>query len=114
MSDRLGRLRAIVADLGADGAVITHATNRHYFSGFPAAEDAPDESYGVLLVSPDRAILYTSPTNLPWATASVRAPAVARRWEQPWQEFLGKELAALGLRRVAFEDCAPSSHSATR
>jgi Xaa-Pro aminopeptidase len=108
VSDRLARLRAIFTGLGADGAIVTHATNRRYFSGFPASEDAPDESYGVLLVTRDRAVLFTSPTNLPWAVASVQAPVVARAWRQPWQAFLGEELVSLGLRRVAFEDYALS------
>lgn len=108
MTDRLARLREIVRDLGGDGAIITHSTNRRYFSGFPGAEDAPDESYGVLLVTPEDAVLFSSPTNLPWAAASARQPVVARPWQQPWQEFLGQEFAARGMRRVAFEDRALS------
>jgi Xaa-Pro aminopeptidase len=108
VTDRLARLREIVRELGADGAIITHATNRRYFSGFPAAEDAPDESYGVLFVNPDEAILFSSPTNLPWAAASARPPVVARPWQQPWQEFLSQEFAARAMRRVAFEDRALS------
>ena len=36
MIDRLRRLREAAAAIGADGAIVTHPANRHYFSGFPA------------------------------------------------------------------------------
>ena len=74
MIDRLRRLREATAAIGADGAIVTHPANRHYFSGFPADDHAPDESAGVLLVSKDSAILFTSPTNLPWVESAVRPP----------------------------------------
>lgn len=106
MTDRIGRLREVMATLGADAAIVTHSANRHYFSGFPAAEDAPDESYGVLVVTARAANLFTSPTNLAWAENSARPPVVALPWTQPWQAFLGKQLQELGVERLAFEDRA--------
>jgi Xaa-Pro aminopeptidase len=106
VTNRIERLRDVISELGADAAILTHSANRRYFSGFPAVDDAPDESYGVLLVAPSGAVLYTSPTNLPWAESSVRFPVEARPWEQPWQSFLGKQLEALTIRRAAFEDRA--------
>jgi Xaa-Pro aminopeptidase len=108
MSDRIDRLRAVANDLGADAAIVSHPANRRYFSGFPADDHAPDESYGVLLVSPDAAILYTSPTNLPWAEATVRSPVSARAWERPWQEFVGRRLRESGVTTAVFEDSAMS------
>jgi Xaa-Pro aminopeptidase len=106
MSGRIGRLRAVVSRLGADAAIVTHPANRHYVSGFPAGDHAPDESSGALIVTEKSAVLYTSPTNLPWAEASVRSPVVARPWKRPWPAFVGAELRRLGVRRVAFEDRA--------
>ena len=106
MKERIARLRAAIADFGADAALITHPANRHYFSGFPASDHAPDESSGVLVVAGDQATLYTSPTNLPWAEVSVGEPVVARPWSRPWTGFLGERLAEAGVRRLAFEDRA--------
>src|SRR3954451_19941037 len=106
MTERLERLRAVMASLQADAALISHPTNRRYFSGFPAGDHAPDESYGVLLVTDNQAILFTSTTNLPWAAGTVRPQVEARPWSRPWQTFIGEQLQALGLKRVAFEDVA--------
>ena len=50
MIDRLRRLREAAAAIGADAAIVTHPANRHYFSGFPAGDHAPDESSGILVV----------------------------------------------------------------
>jgi Xaa-Pro aminopeptidase len=108
MIDRLIRLRDAAAAIGADGAIVTHPANRHYFSGFPAGDHAPDESSGFLVVSKDSAILFTSPTNLPWAESAVGPQVTARPWSRPWPEFLGRELQALGIRCAAFEDRALS------
>ena len=46
MTDRLRQLREAAAAIGADAAIVTHPANRHYFSGFPADDHAPDESSG--------------------------------------------------------------------
>ena len=108
MSERLARLREATAEVGADAAIVSHPANRHYFSGFPAGDHAPDESSGVLVVSEESAILFTSPTNLPWAESAVRSPLTARPWNRPWPQFLGQELRSLGVRCAAFEDRALS------
>jgi Xaa-Pro aminopeptidase len=108
MIDRLRRLREAAAAIGADAAIVSHPTNRHYFSGFPAGDHAPDESSGILVVAEEAAILFTSPTNLPWAESAVGPPVIARPWSRPWPEFLGQELQTLGVRCAAFEDRALS------
>jgi Xaa-Pro aminopeptidase len=108
MTDRLRRLREAAAAIGADAAIVSHPTNRHYFSGFPAGDHAPDESSGILVVAEEAAILFTSPTNLPWAESAVGPPVFARPWSRPWPEFLGQELQTLGVRCAAFEDRALS------
>jgi Xaa-Pro aminopeptidase len=106
MTDRIGRLREAMATLDADAAIVTHSANRRYFSGFPDIDHAPDESSGFLLVSGQDVILYTSPTNIPWAEGSVRDPVTATPWEQPWPRFLGELLKKTGVTRAAFEDRA--------
>ncbi len=108
MIGRLRRLREAAAAIGADAAIVTHPANRHYFSGFPAGDHAPDESSGILVVAEETAILFTSPTNLPWAESAVGPSVVARPWSRPWPEFLGRELQSLGVCRTAFEDRALS------
>lgn len=106
MTDRLDRLREVIAKKGADAALVTHPANRHYLTGYPAGDHAPDESAGVLLVTPHSAILYVSPTNLPWAEAAADSAVEARPWSRPWPAFLGSEITSLGLQRVIFEDRA--------
>src|SRR3954468_22148237 len=108
MNDRLRRLREAAAVIGADAAIVTHPANRQYFSGFPAGDHAPDESSGILVVSEESAILFTSPTNLPWAASSVRSSVTARPWSRPWPTFLGQALQSLVVRSAAFEDRALS------
>ncbi len=106
MTDRIGRLRQAAATLDADAAIVTHSANRRYFTGFPDIDHAPDESSGFLLVTDQDAVLYTSPTNIPWAEGSVRAPVSATPWERPWPKFLGELLQKTGVKRAAFEDRA--------
>lgn len=114
MIDRIARLREVAASHGANGAIVTHPANRRYFSGFSAGDHAPDEAAGVLLVTEDEAILFTGPSNLPWAEGTVRSPVNARMWERPWPAFLGQQIQQLGLQQVAFEDRAMTvaDHSA--
>jgi Xaa-Pro aminopeptidase len=114
MIDRVDRLREVAASHGADAAIVSHPANRRYFSGFPGPDLAPDEAGGVLLVTQDEATLFTGPSNLPWAEATVRPLVDARKWERPWPAFLGQQLQRLGVRKVAFEDRAMTvaDHSA--
>lgn len=106
MIDRLARLRDVMETHGAGAALISHPTNRRYFSGFPDGDHAPDESSGVLLVTGENATLYVSPTNLPWARNSVRERVSAEPWQRPWQTFIGERLRGLGPLTVLFEDRA--------
>jgi Xaa-Pro aminopeptidase len=104
----------VTRNLEADAALISHPTNRRYFSGFPASDHAPDESSGILLVTANDAVLFTSQTNLPWAVGSVWPTIEARAWSRPWQRFIGEQFRSFGLNSVAFEDAALSvaDHSA--
>ena len=71
------KLRAALA-AGSGTALISHPANRHYFSGFPAGDHAPDESSGLLVVSADDARLFVSPTNLPFGRKTRPGPGRRR------------------------------------
>ena len=106
IEQRLAKLRAVLSAQGADTALISHPGNRRYFSGFPAGDHAPDESSGMLVVSETDARLFVSPTNLPFAQATVLAPVTAVSWERPWPNYLGKAMSDAGANVVLFEDYA--------
>ncbi len=106
MSERLDRVRQLNAELGVEAILISHPANRHYLSGFPDEDHAPDETSGVLLISDREAKLLVSPTNLPWAIASSSPGIDVVGWQRPWQASLGKHLQEQGYTRVAFEDRA--------
>jgi Xaa-Pro aminopeptidase len=106
IAKRLARLRAVLSAQEADTALISHPGNRRYFSGFPAGDHAPDESSGLLVVSQSDARLFVSPTNLPFARATVQAPVVAVPWERPWPRNIGQAMRDAGARAVLFEDYA--------
>ncbi|MFN8592346.1 MAG: Xaa-Pro peptidase family protein [Thermomicrobiales bacterium] len=106
MTDRLDRLRHVMAEHDVDAALISHPNNRRYFSGFSDADHAPDESAGYVLVTLAEATLHTSPTNLPWAMAEARDGVATASWGRPWQAVLGENLNERGIRRMLFEDLA--------
>lgn len=106
MSERLTRVRDLLAELKVDAILISHPANRHFLSGFPDEDHAPDETAGILLISGGEAKLFVSPTNLPWALASSGPGVEVVGWERPWQTSLGTHLQVQGYRRVAFEDRA--------
>ncbi|MCC6313320.1 MAG: aminopeptidase P family protein, partial [Thermomicrobiales bacterium] len=106
MSDRLSRLRAVMADRGVDAAIVSHPANRAYLSGFFADDHGPDEPTAMLLVEPRRARLLASVVNLPWAAASVRGDVEAVDWGIPWPLRLGETIKESGARRVGIEENA--------
>lgn len=105
MSAKLERVRRLLDERGVDAALIAHPANRFYVSGFTAEDHAPDESAGVLLVTVDRALLFTSPNNVEWAAADAPAFEVIG-WKRPWVETVVEHIRELGCRRVGFEDHA--------
>jgi Xaa-Pro aminopeptidase len=106
MSDRLARVRQLLAELAVDAILISHPANRRYVSGFPDEDHAPDETAGILLVSNSEGKLLVSPTNLPWARASSSPEVEVVGWQRPWQASLGRHVQEQGYSRVAFEDRA--------
>jgi len=108
VTDRLERLRAIVAERGLDAALVSLPANRFYLSGFTAGDHGPDESAGVLLVDRTAATLFTGFVNVAWAESEVVRGVAVAAWERPWERHVGERLPEAGRLRVGFEDSALS------
>jgi len=106
MSERIGRLRAMLADQGLDAVIVSNPPNRSYLSGFFVDDHGPDESSGVLLVDRHRARFLTSVVNAPWAKAEVHPAVEVVDWGRPWPRKLGELLKDDGLRTVGVEENA--------
>ena len=59
MQNRLAALREVLASQGLEALLVTNPDNRYYLSGFTARDDLPSESSGSLLITRDRALLFT-------------------------------------------------------
>lgn len=107
--DRLAALRERLSAANLDAIVITHPTNRYYFSGYTAEDLPPNESAGHLVITPARAILVASTTN------SEQARNQARGWEV-FDKIRGPAKADVELLReiqpgrVGFEEAAILYH----
>lgn len=103
--DRLAALRDQLSAASLDAIVITHPSNRYYFSGYTAEDLPPNESAGHLVVTPARAIVVASTTN------SEQARNEASGWEV-FDKVRGPAKADVELlrqmapRRVGFEEAA--------
>lgn len=96
-------MRAI-DELGLDAVLITSGTNRRHLTGFSAEDHAPDESSGVVLIDRGATILFTSPTNLPWARAEARSHVDVRPAAKRWIPAVAEYVLERGLTRLGFED----------
>ena len=94
---RLPVLRRLLAAKGAEGLLVAGLANRRYLSGFTA--DDPD--WGMLLIDPERAWLFTDFRYKVWAEQEVTAFEVV-----VYKESLGKilpdYLRESGVRRLGF------------
>lgn len=90
--------------LDVDAVLITSGTNRRHLTGFSAEDHAPDESSGVVLVTRDSGILFTSPTNLPWARAEARHDIDVRPAPKRWVGAVAQHVRDTEVRRLGFED----------
>jgi Xaa-Pro aminopeptidase len=107
MHQRLERVRAMIAEQGLDGLVVTHPANRRYLTGYTAREELPDSVVGACFIDERTARLLTGRTNLDRAKAEVESRGFeADTWERPWPAAVAKEIAARGWKRVGFEEGA--------
>jgi Xaa-Pro aminopeptidase len=93
--------------------LINSPANRRYLSGYRAGDHAPDESSGMLLITPTRALLFTSGVNADWARSEATSFEVVAI-KRPWEPAIVENIVELGLRRIGFEDrgLVVSSHNA--
>jgi Xaa-Pro aminopeptidase len=113
ISPALNQLRLLLAEHKLDAVLISSPTNRRYLSGYTAEDHAPDESSGLLLISKDQAVLFTSNVNADWAKAEALSFEVVP-CKRPWEPGVIEHAVKLGLNRIGFEDRATivSSHAA--
>jgi Xaa-Pro aminopeptidase len=103
LSDRLAALRGVLADHELDAILITHPNNRFYLSGYTGEDDPPNESAGALLISRDRAILYTGSNEFEWAASEAKGFETVA-WKRPWASTVAKGIQELGAKRLGFEE----------
>ncbi len=102
LPERRAKLLAALAAQNLDAFLVTHPHNRRYLSGFTGEDMPPLDTAGVLLVTPQEAILLTdSRFNIQAAdefadgTVRVRGPRLI--------ESLAEQIRALPVRRLGFE-----------
>lgn len=101
MSQRIDELRSLLRDEGWDAILISDQDNRYFASGY-RAEDHSGRSNGVLLITPDRAQLFTNPNNIDWAQAA--APEFESvKTSAPWEKQVGESIRDAGIGRLAVE-----------
>ena len=106
-------LRTLLAERELDAALIGSPTNRRFLSGYTAGDHAADESSALLLISSDKAVLFTSSVNADWAGSEAPAFDVVT-CKRPWEPGIVEFAVNQGFRRIGFEDrgTVVSSHTA--
>lgn len=95
MDTRLTKLRSRLSELGLDAMLVTSRSNRWYMSGFSG-------SSGALLVSADKALLFTDFRYTERATAQAPAFTVIQHGS-PISKWVQEAAAQQGLRKIGFE-----------
>ena len=100
--ERRAKLLAALAAQHLDAFLVTHPHNRRYLSGFTGEDMPPLDTAGVLLVTPQDAILLTdsrfnmqAEDEFAGGTVRVRGPRLI--------ESLAEQIRALPVRRIGFE-----------
>ncbi|MEX1157589.1 MAG: Xaa-Pro peptidase family protein [Thermomicrobiales bacterium] len=104
-SERVDRVRALMAEQQHDCLLITHPSNRVYLTGFTGEDIAPNESSGHLFITANDAVLVTGGVNV--TQAEVQAPHVrVIRREGGWPQADANVLVELGVHTIGYEDQA--------
>ncbi len=99
---RLAALRALLAEAGLDGLLVSNPENRRYLSGFTAKDTHLNESSGFLLISREAAVLLTDFRYRDWAAAEAPHFEV-RIYATGLAAFLPEVLRPLGCKTIGFE-----------
>lgn len=101
MSLRLEQLRTILRDDNLDALLISDQDNRYFASGYRAA-DHSGRSNGVLVVTDERALLFTHGNNADWARDAAPDFDVVQI-RAPWERPVGERITAMGIQRIGVE-----------
>ena len=101
-SERIERLRSLIAEQQLDCLLITHPSNRYYLTGFTAEDIAPNESAGHLFVTASDVVLVTGGVNVTQAEAQAPDIRVVKR-EGGWPQADATILTELGAHRIGYE-----------
>jgi len=101
MSQRIDEIRTILRAEGWDAILISDQDNRYFASGY-RAEDHSGRSSGVLLIAPDRALLFTNPNNVDWAQAAAPDYRTVTT-SAPWEKQVSDAIRDAAIGRLAVE-----------
>ena len=99
---RLARLRAHMTELDVDTFLVSNPHNRRYLTGFTGHDDPPLDTAGLLLVTPDKAILITDGRYDTQAQGEVQDIEIVVR-QGKLKDVLVEQITALGSKRVGVE-----------
>lgn len=101
MSQRIDEIRGILKSERWDAILISDQDNRYFASGY-RSDDHSGRSNGVLLITADKAQLFTNANNIDWAQAA--APDFdAIVTAAPWEKQVGEAIREQGIRTLAVE-----------
>jgi len=101
-SERVQRVRALMAEQNLDCLLITHPSNRVYLTGFTGEDTAPNESSGHLFITANDAVLVTGSVNVTQAEAQAPHVRVIKR-EGGWPQADAAVLIEIGVQRIGYE-----------
>lgn len=101
MSLRIDELRSILREEDWDAILISDQDNRFFASGYRAA-DHSGRSNGVLLITADRAQLFTNGNNADWAQSAAPDFEIVKT-TAPWEKQVGDAIRELGVERLGVE-----------
>lgn len=96
MTDRLARLRTLMAEQQVEALLVTGEANRRYLSGFTG-------SAGALLITPDDALLLTDARYVEQAAQQAPHFRVVPVTHTTYGRTVAEEARKRGVRRIAFE-----------